>query len=714
MPDDGVARALAVFVEEARECLDLIDEALMDLKEGGERGELVGEVFRRLHTIKGSGAMFGLDDLVEFAHEIESVYDRVRKGSLELSNPILELSLCAMDRLRQMVDRIQKGEEPGECGCKELVAKFKALLKDEQPEPSDRAAKASQSDKPCPATYRIRFAPARQSFHNGINPMNIIEDLQAIGRCYTYAHPQRIPPLNEFDPELNYTDWDIILTTHRPRSEVLGVFEYFDSKTEYKVELIDSCEMNVEREQYKRLGEILVERGDISPEALREILARRKMLGEALVESKLVSQRAIDSALAEQKAVSESRSGRAAELMSSTIRVGSDKLDTLVNLVGEMVTLQTHMTQRAENFESGEAQIEPDEFTHMAESLERLCSKLHGSVMSMRMIPISTILGKLRRQVHDLGVSLGREADFTCEGADTELDKNMIESLSGPLTHIIRNCMDHGLEPAPERVAAGKPVRGSIHMVARHCGSSVVIELMDDGRGFDARRIHEKAVSMNIIQPSTPFDEKRALSYVFHPGFSTAEVVTEVSGRGVGMDVVHRGVEALGGAVEIESVPRVGSVVRLRLPLTLAIIEGLLVRIEEEHFVFPLANVEECMEMDSSIVRSENGRTLVQVREHLVPYVRLRDRFGIHGERPAIEQVVIVGTEGGRCGFVVDNVIGKNQTVIKSLSRMFSHVRGVSGATVIGNGLVALVLDAQKLYEAEEYLAGMISDGGGV
>lgn len=709
MRNASVDKALAAFVEEAIECLDFIDEALMDLQEGGAQAELVAEVFRRLHTIKGSGAMFGLDELVGFAHELESIYDRVRKGSLKISPALIDLTLAAADKLRIMVGNAQNGVDSGECGCKKLLASLRALTAQDQANGQGSGRKAAASDAtmqaPCPATYRIRFAPARDAYMSGINPLNVLEDLSTLGRCYTFAHPQAIPPLREFDPEINYTDWDIILTTDRPRRELLDVFEYFEGGPEVKIDLIDSCEMSVEREEYKKLGEILIERGDISPDALKKILKKRKMLGEVLVESRMVAQRTIDSALAEQRAVMESRSGRAAELMSSTIRVASDKLDTLVNLVGEMVTLQTNLTQRAEDFESGESMIEPDEFTHMAESMERLCSKLHGSVMSMRMLPIGAILGKLRRQVHDLSASLSREAEFICEGAETELDKNMLESLSAPITHIIRNCMDHGIEPPQEREAAGKPRRGSITLAARHCGSNVIIEISDDGRGFDARKVHEKAVRMGLIPDTAAFDEKRALSYVFNSGFSTADNVTEVSGRGVGMDVVKRSIEALGGAAEIENSRGRGSTIRMRLPLTLAIIDGLLVRIEEEHFVFPLANVEECIEMDRSAAKHENGRRLVEVRGHLVPYVSLRERFDISGVSPEIEQVVIVGLGSGRCGFVVDSVEGKSQVVIKSLSRMFSHVRGVSGATVIGNGNIALVLDAQKLYESEEAIS---------
>jgi two-component system chemotaxis sensor kinase CheA len=377
----------------------------------------------------------------------------------------------------------------------------------------------------------------------------------------------------------------------------------------------------------------------------------------------------------------------------------------MVNLVGELVTVQARLSQTA--LTQGIAQ-----FISIAEEVERLTVALRDNTMSIRMLPIGTTFSKFKRAVRDLSAELGKEIELTTEGAETELDKTVIEKLSDPLVHLIRNCVDHGIETPEVREAAGKPRRGAIHLSAVHSGAHVLIQIKDDGAGLDIEAIRAKAAEKGLVPPDATPSDKELFSLILMPDFSTAKKVTSVSGRGVGLDVVKKAIDALRGTIEITSIRGTGATITLKLPLTLAIIDGFLTKIGAEHFIFPLASVEECIELKREAAKS-NGRHLVNVRGHIVPYIRLREKFMISGATPAIEQIVIVGEEGRRVGFAVDVVVGEHQTVLKSLGKFYKDVEGVSGATILGDGTVALILDIPKLIRAEEIEEDFAARNGG-
>lgn len=446
---------------------------------------------------------------------------------------------------------------------------------------------------------------------------------------------------------------------------------------------------------YKRLGDILLERGDISAEDLQKALRLGKRLGEALVETGAVAPGKVESALAEQQHIKEIQKGRLKSEEITSIRVATVKLDDLVNLVGELVTVQARLSQLA--FSQGSTSL-----LSVAEEVERLTGELREKTMSVRMLPIGTIFGKFRRLVRDLSRELGKEVELVAEGAETELDKTVIERLNDPLVHLIRNSIDHGIEAPSERERTGKERRGRIRLSAVHSGAHVLIRIEDDGKGLDVEAIRARAVEQGLTASDAALTDEDVYALVFSPGFSTAKQVTGVSGRGVGLDVVKKAIEALRGSIEVESKQGGGAAITLKLPLTMAIIDGLLVRIGPERFVIPLSLVKECVELTARDRRKGHGRNIANVRGTVVPYIDLRERFGVSGERPAIEQIVITESGMTRTGFVVDSVIGGHQTVIKNLGTFYRNVEGVSGATILGDGAVALILDIPKLVQLVE------------
>jgi two-component system chemotaxis sensor kinase CheA len=413
------------------------------------------------------------------------------------------------------------------------------------------------------------------------------------------------------------------------------------------------------------------------------------------VEKGLVNNDRVEAALTEQQHVRDLRRERQKSEELTSIRVQSEKLDKLVDLVGELVTVQARLTQVATE---GTSAL----LLTISEEVERLTAELRDNTMSIRMLPIGTIFNKFRRLVRDLSQNLGKSVELVMEGADTELDKSVIEKLHDPLVHLIRNCIDHGIEMPDEREARQKPRQGTIRLSAAHSGAHVIIRIDDDGAGMNTEAIRRKGLEKGMIPHDAELSERELFNLVLSPGFSTASQVTDVSGRGVGMDVVKQAIEALRGTIEITSTRGQGTKIIMSLPLTLAIIDGFLTRIGDDHFVFPLSLVDECVELSAARSQKMGERDLLNVRGEIVPYIKLRDRFGMQSVRPAIEQVVIAKVDNFRVGFVVDHVVGGHQTVIKNLGRMYKGVEGISGATILGNGSVALILDVPRLIQTVE------------
>jgi len=697
--EDRIRRA---FIDETVEILSALEAALLRLEEDPADSEAISSVFRSFHTIKGSGAMAGFDEMSGFTHEIENVYDLVRSGKITAGKSLIDVTLSACDLVREMIEAPPSNEPLFQAKTNEILSTFKRLF------PETAGTKKISITLPPSGlnpflsavtgkstTYRIRFRPAKDIFSSGMNPVLLLNELRNMGDCSVVAHMDEIPELADLDPEACYMYWDVILTTVRDIDAIRDVFIFVEDGAELNIEIIDT-EENGEAEDYKKLGEILVEKHEISREELEDILKEKKgaPLGELLVDRGLVRPAGVEAALAEQEHIREMREGRQ-RAENASIRVSSLKLDTLVNLVGELVTVQARLSQASLR--------RPDpELLSIAEEVERLTGEIRDSTMNIRMLPIATTFSKFRRLVRDLAGKLDKEVELTTDGGDTELDKTVIEKLNDPLVHLIRNCLDHGIELPELREAIGKKRKGSIHLSAAHSGPNVVIKIIDDGAGLDRDAIRARAIDKGLIAADSDLSEREIFSLVLLPGFSTSENVTSVSGRGVGMDVLKKAVESLRGAIEIDSKQGIGTAITLSLPLTLAIIEGLLVKIGEEMFVLPLSSVEECVELARKDPARSGNRHIANVRGAVVPYIRLREEFVIAGEAPDIEQIVIVKERGRRVGFVVDTVIGEYQTVIKNLGRVFKDIEGISGATILGDGSVALILDVPRLLEIVE------------
>lgn len=678
-----------IFREEAVELLEELETSLLELENNPDDMQIVSRVFRAMHTIKGSGSMFGFDDIAAFTHHVETALDKVREGLVPVSSELIDLTLASRDHISAMLDMaLGQGEADEEEG-RRIINQLQNILGAGEELPQDSGVDAPPTvtiaedgteDSLGPEThYRIQLRPSAAFFEAGSTVEQLIADLEKLGNCTVFVHGDR-------DQEISAGQWEFLLTSNQGLDAIEDVLIFVRPSCEVEVSVL-ATEEGEEFQDYKRLGEILVDRGDISAADLFQVLEKQRPIGELLVAEKLVAPSQVKAALVEQKMVNSGQGVKAAKAVDS-IRVAADKLDHLINLVGELVVTQAQLTEISSRSAANAEIVEP------VEEVERLTGELRDCVLNIRMLPIGTTFSRFKRLVRDLSAELGKEVTLVTSGADTELDKNVIDQLGEPLVHLIRNSMDHGLESPEQREEAGKARQGTIHLKASHAGANVVISVTDDGRGLDRDALYQKAVAKGIFRAEDEVSDADIFNTIFLPGLSTAAAVTSVSGRGVGMDVVKSTVDGLKGNVCVaHSEPGQGTTLSITLPLTLAIIDGLLVVVGDTHFVLPLSQVEECVELRQEDIAHQHERRVLPVREKLVPYVRLRDFFAIPGARPDLEQMVIVVINGERFGLVLDDVVGEHQTVLKSLGWLYQNAIGLSGSTILGNGEVALILD---------------------
>ncbi|MFZ5428209.1 MAG: chemotaxis protein CheA [Thermodesulfobacteriota bacterium] len=657
----------SLFTDEIREMLAELDSALLEMERVPGSTEPLARVFRALHTLKGACDMFGLSGAVAVLHDMESLWDQVRSGLMPASRRLVDLTLAVKDWM-EPVAGTQQDPDPDEA----LVAAMTALC-DQTAAGGPEAVPATPSATPAAPqgtrkTYRIVLAPSDPGHLAKLDPASLIEELSRLGNLETALDTGGVPRLEDLDTKQCRLRWEMRLTTAAGADAVRDVFLFLDNPADAAVEELEHA-----GEHAPARGETAAKPASAPPGA------------------------SVPDSPACREAPPPPAPGKPAA--SQTLRVETAKLDNLVNLVGELVIAQARLSQISAGMNS-------TALTGVAEEIERLVVELRDNTLGIRMLPIGTTFSRFRRLVRDLSAELGKEIELSAEGGETELDKTVIEQLGDPLVHMLRNSIDHGIETPAERTASGKPPRGLIRLAAKQAGGAVVIRIEDDGRGLDAARIRAKAVERGVIPHDARLGVQEIHQLVFAPGFSTAEKVTSVSGRGVGMDVVKRSIESLRGTVDIESAQGKGTAMVVTLPLTLAIIDGLQVRVGEELYIIPLSMVEECVELALD-ERTASGRNrTLHVRGEIVPYLRLRETFQLGGERPAVEQVVVTRHENGRTGIAVDEVIGQQQTVIKNLGRLIGRVEGISGATINGDGTMALILDVPRLAENLEREAG--------
>lgn len=674
-----------LFIEETYELLDNLENLLLELENDKDNKELINNIFRVMHTIKGSSGMFGFTEILKFTHSLENVFDNIRKGEIKMHKDLIDLTLKAKDQIRFMIE--SESSENTSYLTDKLISEFERYLPVNRLEDKEEDINKKEEKKDNEIfSYRIKFVPAKDIFLRGINPVMLLNELRSMGESVVLVHVSEIPDLENLNPEFCYMWWDIILTTKNDINTVKDIFIFVEESSELKVDIIDyGADVD-----YKRIGEVLIERGEISNEKLNEALSKKKYLGELLSESNLVNIEAVESALVEQDYLKKLKERRSQELRTSSIRVKSEKLDSLVNLVGELVSAQAQLNECVKEVSNSKLNV-------VSEVIERITSELRENAMNIRMMPIGTTFGKFARLVRDLSNDLGKNVVLLTEGAETELDKNVLEKLNDPLIHIIRNSIDHGIEMPEIRKKNKKPLPGTIKLSASHEGTNVVIRISDNGCGINRQDVREKAEKLGLLKKDEQITDSELYSLIFHPGFSTIKEVTEISGRGVGMDVVKKTIDNLSGSIIVESMEGEGTNISLKLPLTLAIIEGLLVKLGNQIFVIPLTNVEECLEYIQGEADKERDEDCVNIRNEYLPFLRLRKRFEIAGTSPYIQQIVVVRSGNERIGLLVDSVIGSNQTVIKPLSKIINNIDAISGATILGDGSVAFIIDINKI-----------------
>ena len=681
------------FISEAGELLESVEAIVLDLEREPEDKDAVNRLFRAMHTIKGSGAMFGFDDIADFTHHVETALDGVRSDRIRVTDELIDLVLKSRDLIVEMLEAAVRGEDGPKSRAKELVAALVQLMPSTvrasmAPSAVSQGAPGSTFVKMPSASgtvgvYRIRFVPAADIFATGMDPAYLVEDLGELGQCRVIPDFSRIPSLDALETDQCFISWDVILETREPRDAISDVFVFVEDDS--VVEIRDITPNS--RGEPPRIGEILTDKGDADEQMIQEVLGKQRRIGELLVQEGKVSSGRVNAALEEQNVLKKRMLTE-----NETVRVPSGKLDNLVNLVGELVISQSQISRIAEF-------IEEPTLKEAIEDLGRLATRMRDVALNVRMVPIGTTFSRFRRLVRDLSKDLGKEIKLETEGADTEIDKLVIDRLTDPLVHLIRNAVDHGLELPHERESKGKPRHGVIKLSAFHRGAKVVIRIEDDGRGLDTDRIRQKAISQGVISENAVLSESDIHRLILAPGFSTAEKVSSISGRGVGMDVVAKEIENLRGSIGISSTLGRGSAVQLELPLTLAIIDGLLVDVADNKYVIPIHTIRECMNMAVEHDSPKTRKGMISFRGELMPLVRLREVFHLDGAPSENEEAVVIDAGGKMIGIVVDHVEGKQQIVIKPIGRLFKHVKGVSGATIMGNGYVALILDVPSLVQ---------------
>lgn len=706
--------ALITFNQEAKELLDEMEEALLALEDTPDDSETINSLFRAMHTIKGSSGLFGFSDIVAFTHEAETILDQVRNGEKNIDDQLISVLLDCKDHTAKLLlhcietpeqDLPEELRIPGE----ELVTQLtgKTQEQDVLPAVSD-IIHADEMEAMGNATdisdkWIISLNFKIDAFRMGVDPLSFLRYLKTLGDIETVLLlTEEIPNGGEFDPESCYLHQKVVFKSGADKQTIEDVFEFASddcdinilpphSKVEDYFSLLDDLDSDEDR-----LGDILINIGVLTKNDVAKALltqtgsdAENKPIGEILVEQQVIQPEVVDKAIKKQQQVKQKA---AAE--SNYIRVDSGKLGQLINLVGELVISGAAMDLMVERH--GLTDVE-----EVAETMNALVSDIRDTALDLRMVPIGETFSKFKRVVRDVSKELGKDIELKITGGETELDKTVVEKINDPLTHLIRNSLDHGVETPEQRAQAGKTGKGCIQLNAYHQSGHIVIQIIDNGAGLDTEKILAKAITNGLIPEDHNLSQQEIFNLIFEAGLSTKAQASDLSGRGVGMDVVRRNIESLRGSVNINSVTGQGTTITIHLPLTLAIIDGFMVEALEERYIIPLSMVDECVEMNSEEWEVDEVQHYVNLRGVAMPYLRLGEYFnaGKRAQDKVRESLVVVRSGQNKAGFVVDELHGEHQTVIKPLGKVFENLAGLTGATVLGDGNVALILDVQGLIQ---------------
>lgn len=639
----------ATFFEESREGLDAMEAGLLALESGQQDAEIINSVFRAAHSIKGGAGTFGFDAIAGLTHVLETLLDELRAGKRALEGHAVDAMLSSVDVLRALLREAEHGQAADPAAVAAVKARLEAVLSGQAAASAPSAAAAKVDDTP--EAWQIGFTPAPSLFMSGNDPLRIIRELEHLGSLQVAARMERLPGFAQLDPLEAHLAWDLGLVGKVPRSKIEDTFAW----------VLDDCEL------------------DIRPAAPPSLATQAPAAAAPAPVAAAPSAPATPAA-----------NGGASQEAETSIRVSVDKVDALINLVGELVITQAMLKQVSHALDP----VHAESLFAGLDQLERNTRDLQEAVIGVRMLPVDAVFRRFPRLVRDLSSRLGKQVRLRTVGEGTELDKGLIEKIADPLVHLVRNSIDHGLEMPDVRRGAGKDETGTITLAASHQGGHIVIEVSDDGRGLDRAKILAKAHERGLAVPDNPTDSQ-VWDLIFQPGFSTADAVTDLSGRGVGMDVVRRNIQALGGEVQIESSLGIGTRTLIRLPLTLAILDGMTVAVAGETLILPLAYVLEALQPQPEDIRSMAGEgRVLRVRGEYLPILSLSEYYGYGNRAPGSESlVVVVEGDGQRIALEVDELVGQQQVVVKNIENNYRRIGGVSGATILGDGRVALIVD---------------------
>ncbi len=688
------------FIVEANEFINNLEDSLLSLEKNPGDKNKIQEIFRIMHSLKGSGAMFGFDDISEFTHNLENIYDLIRNNEMVVTKELLNVTLASVDHLRNLLNQNSSEEVKKEHQrLTNIINDIINIKNKEEKKDIEIASEKKQASIPEQdvknqdiKTYFIFFEPKEDIFSNGTNPLYLLDELNSMGTCKVFSRLNKIPSIEDISIEKCYTYWDVILSTSQGINAISDVFIFVEDDCNLEILEIAAYDLFENNFFIKEIENKKFLEKNISIDELRKFISTLSNIEVEPEENDISAPDKISESI--EDIVDEVKQTKivtpqSKEKALSTIRVSSEKLDQLMNLVSELVTTQARLLLFAE-------ESKDNELIAIAENIQKLSRQLRENAFDMCLTPIQTMLTRFKRLVRDLSNELNKDVEFITEGAETELDKTIIENIADPIMHILRNSIDHGIESEETRVRLGKPKQGKILLKAFYSGTNVHIMINDDGAGIDPEKIKEKALKIGIINPETSYSKKELLNLILISGFSTSKNVTDVSGRGVGMDVVKRNIEEVRGEVEIDSVVNKGTTITIKLPLTLSIIDGLLVKINNTCFIIPLSAVDKIYEADRSVLEN-NFNNIIVFESKQIPFLYLRHEFDITDNCPSKQNLVVVNYDDKQMGLAVDTVVGEYQAVLKPLGKYLNKNEIFSGASILGDGTVALVMDTNKV-----------------
>jgi two-component system chemotaxis sensor kinase CheA len=648
------------FLAEAHELIVDLERGLLLLETDQQNKDGISAIFRSMHTLKGAAGMFGFESVGTITHHLESIYQEIRDGERTMNEGILRITFKTLDQLRILLNTDAKQSTTLEFD--ELLTAIKKLEGGE--------GKISETASPAatrqPATFYIYMLPKSRIMMNGTNPLFLVDDLLALGTGLSLPFFNELPGLQDITPDLCYTGFEVVLYTEKPEAEVLDVFMFVDGSCEVVIKKLSDNNCLQEIREGHGVGKGRTDHSALGFEKMLSTLSGKQKKAAAI------------------ETVKKSASAKA-----GNIRVSSERLDDLMNLVSELVTTQARLALFSDKNSS-------TELNAISENIEKITRRLRDNAFTMTLIPLESIVVRFQRLVSDLSKDLQKDIEFRAEGMDTKIDKSIMEKLTDPILHLIRNSIDHGIESKEQRMSAGKLPKGVVHLKSYYSGANVIIEISDDGAGLNLNKIKEKAIKQGLIEPHAQLSDRELADLIFIPGFSTATAVTGVSGRGVGMDVVKRNITDIRGEIETTTIAGKGTTFSIKLPLTLSILDGLLVKIGDTDFVLPLTSVAKCYEVETKQLES-SFNSWITLEGKRTPFIFLRKDFGMDEGMPALSQIINVPYSGSHVGIAVDKIVGEYQAVLKPLGEFYHQQEEFSGATILGNGTVALVLDTNKL-----------------